>query len=107
MREHTILGPYVEGLRNFAVANYTDIITLMSEGNKSRVTASTQMNDESSRSHAVFTITVTQSLYDSLADNTGEKTSRVSLVDLAGSERVGRSGAGMEFSKGQGGAQNK
>lgn len=36
----------------------------MSEGNKSRTVAATNMNEESSRSHAVFNITVTQTLYD-------------------------------------------
>lgn len=37
---------------------------LMSEGNKSRTVAATNMNEESSRSHAVFSIIVTQTLYD-------------------------------------------
>lgn len=36
----------------------------MSEGNKSRTVAATNMNEESSRSHAVFSIIVTQTLYD-------------------------------------------
>ena len=36
----------------------------MSEGNKSRTVAATQMNDESSRSHAVFSIVLTQIDYD-------------------------------------------
>ena len=36
----------------------------MSEGNKSRTVAATNMNEESSRSHAVFNIVITQTLYD-------------------------------------------
>lgn len=36
----------------------------MSEGNKSRTVAATNMNEESSRSHAVFNILITQTLYD-------------------------------------------
>lgn len=36
----------------------------MSEGNKSRTVAATNMNEESSRSHAVFKITLTHTLYD-------------------------------------------
>lgn len=36
----------------------------MSEGNKSRTVAATNMNEESSRSHAVFNIIITQTLYD-------------------------------------------
>lgn len=43
---------------------FQDIEVLMSEGNKSRTVAATNMNEESSRSHAVFSIIVTQTLYD-------------------------------------------
>ena len=41
-----------------------DIDSLMSEGNKSRTVACTQMNAESSRSHAVFSIVLNQTLFD-------------------------------------------
>lgn len=57
VREHKVLGPYVEGLRSFATKDYAAIDALILEGLKSRVTAATAMNDESSRSHAVFNIT--------------------------------------------------
>lgn len=43
---------------------HQDIESLMSEGNKSRTVAATNMNEESSRSHAVFNIIITQTLYD-------------------------------------------
>lgn len=66
----------------------------MRSGNTMRATASTMMNETSSRSHAVFNLIVTQSRFDSMTGLTSEKTSRISLVDLAGSERVSRSGAG-------------
>lgn len=65
----------------------------MAEGNKSRTVAATNMNSESSRSHAVFTVVLTQTLIDTLSGVTGEKVSRVSLVDLAGSERAVKTGA--------------
>ena len=58
-REHNVLGPYVEGLTPVAVADAQEIESLMEEGNKSRTVASTNMNTESSRSHAVFTIVLT------------------------------------------------
>ncbi|KAK7489386.1 hypothetical protein BaRGS_00019330, partial [Batillaria attramentaria] len=64
VREHNILGPYVDGLSLLAVASFEDIDNLMSEGNKSRTVAATNMNSESSRSHAVFNIIVTQTLID-------------------------------------------
>ena len=64
VREHNILGPYVDGLSKLAVSSFEQIDNLMTEGNKSRTVAATNMNSESSRSHAVFTITLTCSLYD-------------------------------------------
>ncbi len=54
----------------------------MAEGNKVRHVAATQMNSESSRSHAVFTIFFTQSQFDPATKQTGEKVSRLSLVRL-------------------------
>uniref|UniRef100_A0A6Q2X7I0 Kinesin family member 13A n=1 Tax=Esox lucius TaxID=8010 RepID=A0A6Q2X7I0_ESOLU len=96
VREHKVLGPYVDGLSQLAVTDFQDIEVLMSEGNKSRTVAATNMNEESSRSHAVFSIIVTQTLYDLKSGNSGEKVSKMSLVDLAGSERVSKTGAAGE-----------
>lgn len=93
VREHNVLGPYVDGLSQLAVTSFMDIDNLMAEGNKSRTVAATNMNSESSRSHAVFTVVLTQTLIDTLSGVTGEKVSRVSLVDLAGSERAVKTGA--------------
>ncbi|KAM9409082.1 kinesin-like protein KIF13B [Pholidichthys leucotaenia] len=96
VREHKVLGPYVDGLSRLAVASYKDIESLMSEGNKSRTVAATNMNEESSRSHAVFNIILTHTLRDLQSGTSGEKVSRLSLVDLAGSERAAKTGAAGE-----------
>ena len=48
------------------------------------------------RSHAVFTVVLTQTLTDLQSGVSGEKVSRISLVDLAGSERVAKTGAVAE-----------
>jgi kinesin family protein 13 len=93
VREHNVLGPYVDGLSQLAVTSFQDIDNLMAEGNKSRTVAATNMNSESSRSHAVFTVILTQTLVDTQSGVTGEKVSRMSLVDLAGSERAVKTGA--------------
>ncbi|XP_052763190.1 kinesin-like protein KIF13B [Mya arenaria] len=93
VREHNILGPYVDGLSTLVVNNFQDINNLMNEGNKSRTVAATNMNSESSRSHAVFNIIVTQTLTDLKTSVSGEKVSKLSLVDLAGSERAQKTGA--------------
>uniref|UniRef100_A0AAR2JAB3 Kinesin family member 13Ba n=1 Tax=Pygocentrus nattereri TaxID=42514 RepID=A0AAR2JAB3_PYGNA len=96
VREHKVLGPYVDGLSRLAVASYKDIESLMSEGNKSRTVAATNMNEESSRSHAVFNIILTHTLKDLQSGTSGEKVSKLSLVDLAGSERAAKTGAAGE-----------
>ncbi|KAK9889176.1 hypothetical protein WA026_004456 [Henosepilachna vigintioctopunctata] len=93
VREHNVLGPYVDGLSQLAVTSFQDIDNLMAEGNKSRTVAATNMNSESSRSHAVFTVILTQTLTDEKTGVSGEKVSRMSLVDLAGSERAVKTGA--------------
>ncbi|GAA5893813.1 hypothetical protein JCM8208_001251 [Rhodotorula glutinis] len=93
VREHPTLGPYVENLSKCAVQNFDDIEHLMDEGTKARTVAATQMNETSSRSHAVFTLLVTQKRLDPTTSMVGEKVSRISLVDLAGSERANSTGA--------------
>ena len=49
----------------------------MNEGNKSRTVASTNMNAESSRSHAVFTVVMTQSQFDEDTESVGQKVSKL------------------------------
>ncbi|XP_026523462.1 kinesin-like protein KIF1A isoform X2 [Notechis scutatus] len=93
VREHPLLGPYVEDLSKLAVTSYNDIQDLMDSGNKARTVAATNMNETSSRSHAVFNIIFTQKRHDAETDITTEKVSKVSLVDLAGSERADSTGA--------------
>ncbi|XP_043279198.1 kinesin-like protein unc-104 isoform X4 [Venturia canescens] len=93
VREHPLLGPYVEDLSKLAVMSYEDIHDLIDEGNKARTVAATNMNETSSRSHAVFTIFFTQQRQDSTTGLVTEKVSKISLVDLAGSERADSTGA--------------
>ncbi|XP_074555476.1 kinesin-like protein KIF1C isoform X2 [Halichoeres trimaculatus] len=93
VREHPILGPYVEDLSKLAVTGFPDIRDLMDAGNKARTVAATNMNETSSRSHAVFTIVFTQKRRDQMTSLDTEKVSKISLVDLAGSERADSSGA--------------
>ena len=111
IREHPETGPYVEGLTSIPVEDYYSVNQFIMYGNKHRVTASTQLNDRSSRSHAIFVLGITQldlrkmssedssdsrkmSSEDS-SDPTSNETlmhSKLCLVDLAGSERVKDSG---------------
>ncbi|XP_053549787.1 kinesin-like protein KIF14 [Bombina bombina] len=89
VREHPLLGPYVEDLSANVVSSFQDIQSWLELGNKQRATAATGMNDKSSRSHSVFTLIMTQTTTEYLEGEEHDHriTSRINLVDLAGSER--------------------
>lgn len=91
VREHKVTGPYVENLSVHPVGNYDSILDCIRQGNRLRTTAATNMNDTSSRSHAIFTITFVQANWD--GDLPSETVSKIHLVDLAGSERANATGA--------------
>lgn len=93
IRESKSDGVYVQNLTDEPVKTYEDIERLMKMGDMNRTTASTKMNDTSSRSHAVFTLTLKQIQHDIATDSTIERLARMRLVDLAGSERAGRTEA--------------
>lgn len=76
-------NPYVDKLSCHACTNFEEIKAYMDQGDRKRHTASTKMNDRSSRSHAVFTIYL---------KTQGKVFSKIQLVDLAGSEKVKDSG---------------
>ncbi|NXB89519.1 KIFC3 protein, partial [Vidua chalybeata] len=80
---------YVPGLTEFRVQSVEDINKVFEFGHIKRVTECTNLNEHSSRSHALLIVTVR-----GLDRSTGLRTTgKLNLVDLAGSERVGRSGA--------------
>ncbi|XP_068438710.1 kinesin-like protein KIFC3 isoform X2 [Clinocottus analis] len=80
---------YVPGLTQTAVQSPEDINRVLALGHMTRATACTNLNEHSSRSHALLIITVT-----GFNSATGKRTQgKLNLVDLAGSERIGRSGA--------------
>jgi len=93
IRESKCDGVYVQNLTDEPVRSYEDIERIMKVGDMNRTTASTKMNDTSSRSHAVFTLTLKQIQHDLDSDSTIERLARMRLVDLAGSERAGRTEA--------------
>uniref|UniRef100_A0A3B4TS73 Kinesin-like protein KIFC3 n=1 Tax=Seriola dumerili TaxID=41447 RepID=A0A3B4TS73_SERDU len=79
---------HVPGLRIVEVKSFQHIKKILATARRNRITFGTQMNQHSSRSHALLCITVQGT---DLA--TGSKTTKLNLVDLAGSERVCKSGA--------------
>jgi hypothetical protein len=88
IRESPTEGPYIKDLTDAPVKSISEIMRHMKMGDANRTTASTKMNDTSSRSHAVFTIMLKQIHHDMETDETTERMARIRLVDLAGSERA-------------------
>ncbi|XP_062274448.1 kinesin-like protein KIFC3 isoform X1 [Scomber scombrus] len=80
---------YVPGLTEFTVQSPEDINRVFELGHMNRATACTNLNEHSSRSHALLIITV--SGYNTATGNCTQ--GKLNLVDLAGSERIGKSGA--------------
>ncbi|XP_069813008.1 kinesin-like protein KIFC3 isoform X2 [Dendropsophus ebraccatus] len=80
---------HVPGLTSKEVKNFRHIKKILTLGKRNRATFCTNMNERSSRSHALLTITITGQELSSGAVTTG----KLNLVDLAGSERVWKSGA--------------
>ena len=104
IREDKKKGIYVDLLSEWAVRSPLDLYALLRRGGGARTTSATYMNDVSSRSHAVFQITVEQMTTDKqFKDNKAQiKVGKLNLVDLAGSERIritGTRGQQLEESK--------
>ena len=104
IREDKKKGIYVDLLSEWAVRTPVDLYALLKRGASYRTTAATLMNDVSSRSHAVFVITVEQMTTENIKGQTHTqiKVGKLNLVDLAGSERIrvtGATGQQLEESK--------
>lgn len=98
IRTNPTTGVFVENLTTIQTNSWERMIELIDLGNNSRQTASTKMNERSSRSHAIFKITLTQ-VTTSIPKKQFEKPtehireSLINLVDLAGCERNKKTGA--------------
>ncbi|CAJ1942867.1 unnamed protein product [Sphenostylis stenocarpa] len=99
------------GITEVAVSTLHEMSAYLEQGSLSRATGSTNMNNQSSRSHAIFTITLEQmhklhfvsTTNDSSDEDMGEEylSAKLHLVDLAGSERAKRTGSdGLRLKEG-------
>ncbi|CAG7824190.1 unnamed protein product [Allacma fusca] len=94
LKEASDRGVYVKDLSSFVVRNAADMDRIMELGNRNRSVASTNMNATSSRSHAIFTITVECSTeVGNSVKGRSIRMGKLNLVDLAGSERLSKTGA--------------
>ncbi|KAG8072364.1 hypothetical protein GUJ93_ZPchr0006g42569 [Zizania palustris] len=106
IRETVNGGITLAGVTEADVKTKEEMASLLARGSSSRATGSTNMNSQSSRSHAIFTISLEQkkvfSASDKLACNDYNiLSSKFHLVDLAGSERAKRTGAdGLRLKEG-------
>ncbi|XP_032811281.1 kinesin-like protein KIF3A isoform X1 [Petromyzon marinus] len=92
VKERPDVGVYVKDLSAFVVNNADDMDRIMTLGHKNRSVGSTNMNEHSSRSHAIFTITIECS-EKGVDGNMHVRMGKLHLVDLAGSERQTKTGA--------------
>ncbi|KAK6625174.1 hypothetical protein RUM43_005465 [Polyplax serrata] len=91
-------GICIPGLTETPVNSITRTMNCLQQGSTGRVTGSTAMNNQSSRSHAIFTLTIHQQKLD---DCNSAMTAKFHLVDLAGSERSKKTQAvGDRFKEG-------
>lgn len=88
VREHPQKGIWVDGATEASVVSPDEVYGVMQQGAGNRATASTNMNDRSSRSHSLFLLTVSQTNLVDLSKKSG----KLYLVDLAGSEKAGKTG---------------
>uniref|UniRef100_A0A9J7XT95 Kinesin-like protein n=1 Tax=Cyprinus carpio carpio TaxID=630221 RepID=A0A9J7XT95_CYPCA len=92
VKERPDVGVYIKDLSGYVVNNADDMDRIMTLGHKNRSVGATNMNEHSSRSHAIFTITIECSEKGVDGDQ-HVRMGKLHLVDLAGSERQGKTGA--------------
>ncbi|XP_075405951.1 kinesin-like protein KIF27 isoform X3 [Tenrec ecaudatus] len=98
IREDEKGNTVIAGAKECPVENADEVMSLLEMGNAARHTGSTQMNEHSSRSHAIFTISICQVeknmevAEDRLWQSPRHIVSKFHFVDLAGSERVTKTG---------------
>lgn len=85
-------GVFVPNLHSVLCKSVEDMTNVMNQGNKNRTVGFTQMNEHSSRSHAIFMITIEMCEGESNTIKVG----KLNLIDLAGSERQSKTGASAQ-----------
>eukprot|EP00899_Mesostigma_viride_P027813 jgi/Mesvir1/8216/Mv12506-RA.2 len=93
LKENVDTGVYVRDLTSFVVKGAKEINNVLQVGKKNRTVGATLMNQDSSRSHSIFTITIETSEKIAGDDGGHIRVGKLNLVDLAGSERQSKTGA--------------
>lgn len=82
-------GNHVPGLTTITVTTIQEVFALLEKADKNRSSTATNMNEHSSRSHMMLTVTIVSEYRETGVVTRG----KLNLVDLAGSERIDKSGA--------------
>ena len=93
LREDGTGSVSVVGLKTRSVSTASEALNVLHVGTLHRTTAATLMNHQSSRSHAVFTVHLHQTMRNEESGVDVTTSSRFTFVDLAGSERMKKTGA--------------
>lgn len=88
IKEHTKRGIYVENLSEIYITSQEEFLLLIHEAEQCRSVSETSLNKNSSRSHLLFQLQITQKLPDET-----ERRGALNLIDLAGSEKVSKTHA--------------
>lgn len=91
-------GIFINGVSNKLVGSVEETLEILKNGAKIRSTGSTNMNSQSSRSHAIFTLNIKQKSLSKTPEYASQDdcqmlNAKFHFVDLAGSERLKRTGA--------------
>ncbi|DAZ93879.1 TPA: hypothetical protein N0F65_008145 [Lagenidium giganteum] len=89
----SVKGVWVDGATEVRVSSVEKALALVARGDANRARGATRLNDDSSRSHAVFTLQVTTTTTPSSAPHETKRIGRLCLVDLAGSEKARKTSA--------------
>ncbi|NWR07127.1 KIF3B protein, partial [Paradoxornis webbianus] len=92
LKERPDTGVFVKDLTTIVTKSVKEIEHIMNLGNQNRSVGATNMNEHSSRSHAIFQITIECSELGLDGEN-HIRVGKLNLVDLAGSERQAKTGA--------------
>ncbi|XP_054651557.1 kinesin-like protein KIF3C [Dunckerocampus dactyliophorus] len=92
LKENPDYGVYVKDLSSVVTKNAAEIQHVMNLGDQSRSVGITNMNERSSRSHAIFVVTVECSQEGPDGED-HIRVGKLNMVDLAGSERQSKTGA--------------
>lgn len=88
IREEPDIGIVISNMKEILANSKSEVMTMLKVGNRNRMKEPTMANEVSSRSHAIFMLTVEVKNLDGDSGENDVMTARLTMIDLAGSERA-------------------